>query len=209
MFTSKSPLAKALSLAALLCAAASSQAAITTYTNQADFLTAISAPGYDSYDDLTVDPYGATLDRTAGAYAYQAYAAGGLWGAGGGTDHWLSTNRSLDPIVFQNFGGGVTAFGGNFFGSDISGGFTPNANLVLTAEDGSTVSYALNGATEVGFLGFVSDSALNSVVLSTDGGPWWPTANNVVLAVPEPASYGMMLAGLGCVGMAARRRRRA
>lgn len=208
MFTLKSPLAKALSLAALLCAAASSQAAITTYTNQADFLAAVSAPGYDSYDDLTVDLYGTTLDRTAGAYAYQAYATGGLYGAGTGADHWLSTNLSLDPIVFQNFSSGVTAFGGNFFGSDISGGYIPNGNLILTADDGSTVTYALNGATQTSFLGFVSDTALSSVVLSTDGGAYWPTANNVVLAVPEPASYGMMLAGLGCVGLIARRRRR-
>ena len=208
MFTFKSPLVKALSLAALLCAAASSQAAITIYTNQADFLAAVSAPGYDSYDDLTVDPYGTTLDRTAGAYAYQAYAAGGLWGAGTGSDHWLSTNQSQDAIVFQNFGSGVTAFGGNFFGSDNIGAYLPNANLVLSAADGSTVSYALNGATQANFLGFVSDTALSSVTLSTDGGAYWPTANNVVLAVPEPASYGMMLAGLGCVGMIARRRRR-
>ena len=207
MFIFKPPLAKALSLAALLCAAASSQAAITIYTNQADFLAAVSAPGYDSYDDLTVDLYGTTLDRTAGAYAYQAYAAGGLYGAGTDPDHWLSTNLSLDPIVFQNFTGGVTAFGGNFFGSDISGGYIPNGNLVLSAEDGSTVTYALNGATQASFLGFVSDTALSSVTLSTDGGAYWPTANNVVLAVPEPASYGMLLAGLGCVGLVARRRR--
>lgn len=198
---------KSLCLAVLLCAAASSQAAITTYTNQADFLAAVSAPGYDSYDDLTIDLYGTTLDRTAGAYAYQAYAAGGLYGAGTDTDHWLSTNLSLDPIVFQNFSSGVSAFGGNFFGSDISGAYVPNGNLVLTAEDGSTVTYALNGATQGTFLGFVSDTALSSVVLSTDGGAYWPTANNVVLAVPEPASYGMMLAGLGCVGVIARRRR--
>lgn len=199
---------KSLCLAALLCAAASSQAAITTYTSQAAFLAAVSAPGHDSYDDLTVDPYGATLDRTAGAYAYQAYAAGGLYGAGTDADHWLSTNLGLDPIVFQNFSSGVTAFGGNFFGSDISGAYVPNASLLLTAEDGSTVTYTLDGATRTSFLGFVSDTALSSVVLSTDGGAYWPTANNVVLAVPEPASYGMMLAGLGCVGMIARRRRR-
>lgn len=207
MFTFKSTLAKALPLAVLLCAAATSQAAVTTYTNQADFLAAVSAPGYDSYDDLTVDLYGTTLDRTAGAYAYQAYAAGGLYGAGTDPDHWLSTNRSLDPIVFQNFSAGVTAFGGNFFGSDNSGLYVPNASLVLTAEDGSTVTYALDGATQASFLGFVSDTALSSVVLSTDGGAYWPTANNVVLAVPEPASYGMLLAGLGCVGVVARRRR--
>ena len=200
---------KPLFLAALLCAAASSQAAITVYTSQVAFLGATSAPGYDSYDDLDVDLYDETLDRTAGSYAYQAYAAGGLYGAGGGTDHWLSTNLRSSPIVFQNFSSGVSAFGGNFFGSDISGQFVAGGNLVLTALDGTTLTYALNGTTESSFLGFVSDSALTSVTLATDGGLYWPTANDVVLAaaVPEPATYGMLLAGLGFVGAVARRRR--
>jgi hypothetical protein len=43
--------------------------------------------------------------------------------------------------------------------------------------------------------------------LGTDGGAYWPTANNVVLAVPEPSTYGMMLAGITLLGVAARRRR--
>ena len=199
---------KPLILAAMLCAAASSQAAITVYTSQADFLSATSAPGYDNYDDLTVDLYDETIDRTAGSYTYQAYAVGGLYGAGGGTDHWLSTNQRLSPIVFQNFSTGVSAFGGNFFGSDIGGQYVSGGNLVLTADDGSTLTYALNNTTVDSFLGFVSDSALTSVTLGTDGaGIYWPTANNVVLAVPEPATYGMLLAGLGFVGAMARRRR--
>ena len=200
---------KPLVLAALLCAAAGSQAAITVYTSQADFLAATSAPGYDSYDDLTVDLLGDTLDRTAGGYGYQAYSFGGLYGAGTGTDHWLSTNVRTDPIEFRNFSSGVSAFGGNFFASDIAGEYVASGNLVLTASDGSTLTYALNNATQGSFVGFVSDAALSSVTLATDGGLYWPTANDVVLAaaVPEPATYGMLLAGLGFVGAIARRRR--
>jgi hypothetical protein len=37
--------------------------------------------------------------------------------------------------------------------------------------------------------------------------PYWPTANNVILAVPEPATYGTLLAGLGFMAAMARRRR--
>jgi hypothetical protein len=198
---------KPLCLAALLCAAAGAQAAITVYTSESAFLAAVSAPGTDTFDDLTVAPYGDTVYRTAGAYNYQAYSATGIWGAGGPTDFWLSNNTRYNPIVFSQFSSGVSAFGGNFFASDIAGQFVPDGTMVLTAVDGGTLTYDLTGATTGSFVGFVSTAPLSSVTLGTDGGEYWPTANNVVLAVPEPATYGMMLAGMTLLGVAARRRR--
>jgi hypothetical protein len=198
---------KPLCLAALLCAAAGAQAAITVYTSESAFFAAVSAPGTDTFDDLTVAPYGDTVYRTAGAYNYQAYSATGIWGAGGPTDFWLSNNTRYNPIVFSQFSGGVSAFGGNFFASDIAGQFVPDGTMVLTAVDGGTLTYDLTGATTGSFVGFVSTAPLSSVTLGTDGGEYWPTANNVVLAVPEPATYGMMLVGMTLLGVAARRRR--
>jgi hypothetical protein len=194
--------------ALLLCAAGAAQADITIYTSQADFLAAVSAPGIDTYDDLSIAAYGDNLSRTAGAYTYDVYSGTGLWGGGGvGGDYSLSNNRRTNPIVFSNFGSGVTAFGGNFFASDVLGQYTLG-NLVLTALDGSVLTYNLNGALVTDFLGFVSTTPLSAVTLATDGGAgYWPTANNVVLAVPEPATYGMLLAGLGFVGLMSRRRR--
>jgi hypothetical protein len=203
--STKPSLLKPLCAAALLCAAAAAQAEITVYTSQTAFLAAVSAPGVDTYDDLMVTQYGETLNRTAGAYTYDVYSAGGLWGAGGAGDYSLSNGWRVNPIVFSNFSGGVTAFGGNFFGSDVAGQFTIG-NVLLTAIDGSVVTYTLNGAMDSDFLGFVSSTPLAAVTLGTDGGPYWPTANNVVLAVPEPATYGMLLAGLGFVGVMSRRR---
>jgi len=198
---------KPLCLAAMLCAAAGAQAAITVYTSEAAFLGAVSAPGVDTFDDLTVASYGDLIHRTAGAYGYQAYSSTGIWGAGGPSDFWLSNNLRYNPIVFSNFSGGVSAFGGNFFASDVAGQFVPNGTLVLTAVDGGTLTYDLYGATTSSFVGFVSTSPLSAVSLGTDGGSYWPTANNVVLAVPEPATYGMLLAGVTLLGIAARRRR--
>lgn len=198
---------KPLCVAAMLCAATGAQAAITVYTSQSAFLSAVSAPGTDTFDDLTVAPYGDTVYRKAGAYNYQAYSATGIWGAGGPTDFWLSNNTQYHPIVFSQFTGGVSAFGGNFFASDIAGQFVPDGTMVLTAVDGGTLTYDLTGATTGSFVGFVSTAPLSSVTLGTDGGAYWPTANNVVLAVPEPATYGMMLVGMTLLGVAARRRR--
>lgn len=204
----KLPLLKPLCAAVLLCAAAAAQADITVYTSQAGFLAAVKAPGVDSYDDLSVTLYGETLARKAGAYTYDAYAATGLYGAGGaGGDFWLSNNTPIAPIVFSNFSGGVSAFGGNFFASDVFGQYT-TGNLILTAIDGTALSYGLAGAATTDFLGFVSTVPLAAVTIATDGGTGvWPTANNLVLAVAEPSTYGMLLAGLGCVGLMSRRRR--
>jgi hypothetical protein len=199
-------LLKLLCLAAMLCATAGARADITVYTSQSDFLSAVSAPGVDTFDDLTIAPYGDTVFRTAAAYSYQAYSATGIWGAGGPTDFWLSNNTRDNPIVFSDFSGGVSAFGGQFFASDVAGQFV-DGNVVLTAADGGTLTYNVAGATTSSFVGFVSTSPLTSVTLATDGGAYWPTANNVVLAVPEPATYGMMLTGVALLGLMARRRR--
>jgi hypothetical protein len=205
--SNKPSLSKIAAAAALACAAAAAQADITVYTSYADFLAAVQAPGVDSFDDLRVDPYGESLHRSAGGYGYNVYAATGLFGAGGsGGDFWLSNNAPAAPIVFSNFSSGVNAFGGNFFASDVLGQYA-TGNVVLTAIDGSAVSYALSGPATTDFLGFVSTSPLAGIVLTPASDGVWATANNVVLAVPEPATYGMLLAGLGCVGMLSRRRR--
>ena len=110
--------------------------------------------------------------------------------------------------MFSGFTSGVHAFGGNFFASDISGAYVANGTLLLTASDGTTLNYKLGGATQGSFLGFISDTGLNTVTIeASSDGAYWPTANNVVLAVPEPATYGMFAAGLGLLSMWGRRRR--
>lgn len=198
---------KPVCLVALLCASAAANAGITVYTSQSDFLAAVSTPYTDTYDDLTIAQYGLSLDRAAGVYSYTVSSPNGIWGAGIPGDYWLSNATRTDPITFSNFSAGVSAFGGYFFGSDIAGQYVPSGDLLLTASDGSTLTYSLTGTTQSSFLGFVSDSGLSSVtLLSSPNGNYWPTANDVVLAVPEPTTYGMFLAGLGFLGLMARRR---
>ena len=198
---------KSLTAAVLLCVAAGAEAQINVYTDQAAFLAAVGGYGVDTYDDLAVQLYASPFERTAGAYSYTASAPSGLYGATSGGDGWLTPNIDNETITFSNFTPGIVGFGGYFFASDINGAFVPNGTLLFTATDGSTLNYTLNGATTTSFLGFVSSSPLSSVTLAA-GGAYWPTANDVTLAmpIPEPETYAMMLMGLGVVGWMRRRR---
>ena len=210
---------KSLTLAVLLCTAtAAAQAAVTVFTDRASFLAALTRPGVDTFDDLSVNQTDTPLFRFAGPYSYQASAGpvSDFFPAGSGSDIWLANTVASDTITFSNFAAGMRAFGGNFFGSNIDGAFLPGQTMVLTANDGTTMrTVNLLNTNTATFLGFIADNALTSVTLSPDGLPgdhlYWVSANNVtmgvVTAVPEPEAYAMLLAGLALVGFGARRRR--
>ena len=212
-----------LALASAMCFAGSAQATFTVYTTQASYLAAISAPGVDNYNDLTIAPTGSPLNRTAGAYTYQAAAgpASAFYPAGTATDKWLATDNRTDTITFSNFSSTVRGVGGFFFRSDIAGAITTTpATLTLVATDGSgnnTQTLINPGMTT--FLGFVSNGPITSLALyvgvqgvGTAG--VWPTVNDLTLGaapaagtVPEPTTWALMIAGFGLTGAAVRRRR--
>lgn len=213
---SKKFLIKPLAVAALLAATGAAQAAITIYTDEASFMAAVINPGVDGFDGFSI--FGSTpspINRMAGDYGYTADAgpAGTFFGAGATDNPWLSTNTATDTVSFFNFSGGVGALGGNFFGSDIGGNFAAGG-VTLTATDiDGTVTQTIASATTSTFVGFVSSTGVLSGATLASVQPitgfLWPTTDNLTLAapVPEPETYGMMLAGMALIGFMARRRR--
>lgn len=197
--------------AAVAMAAGASNAAITIHTSLASFNAATTGQATDGFTGFSIT--GTTADpitRVVGPYSYRADVSpvGLFFGAGTVANPWLSTNTATDSIIFDSFTGGVTAVGGNFFGSNIAGQFQLGDVLVTAVDSSGSVSQTIVGAQVGSFLGFVSNGALTSVTISAvqpAGGPLWPTVDNLVLAVPTPGAVALF----GLAGVAGLRRRRA
>lgn len=202
--------------AAAVVLSGSAHAAITVFTTPASFAIATTASATDTFASLPIDFIDSPNTRVVSSYGYTASATGGLFGGGTAANPWLSTNLSGVPLTFTGFTGPVSAIGGVFFGSDISGSFLAGQSLTLTATDslGATSIQTITGATQTSFLGFASTGTLVSLGVSIGNSAAFTAADNLVLAqslttapIPEPESYAMLLAGLAAVGAVARRRR--
>lgn len=201
--------------AVLLAGTGLAQANLTVYTTQISFMSAVTGAATDTFEDLPhTSPAPGPLNRSVGPYSYTAaegpntptfYTAGLL-------NTWLSTDNALDTITFSNFGGGVGAIGGRFFGAAGSGTISPGQSILVSATDADgTTSHTIVSANRFSFLGFVSDGPIASLTVSAiqpAHGSVFPAVNNLVLAsvVPEPETYALLLAGLAATMMLMRRR---
>lgn len=193
-------------------------AAIPIFTDQASFLAALSAPAVDTFQDLSIGTSLPALTRAIGPYGYTASTdVSTLYGVGAPANPWLSSEYALATITFGNFTGGVVGLGGDFFTTMREGNHFPGTvTLTATDADGSVSRQIVNASTS-SFLGFLSTSGLTSVNLSAVqpvSQPLWPTADNLILggqissAVPEPATWAMMIIGFGAIGSMVRASRR-
>jgi hypothetical protein len=206
-----------LAFACLVIASPAAHADITVFTSEASFLAAVSAPGVDTFTGFsTTAPTASPIARSAGPYTYNASSLSGFFGAGTPANPALSTNSDLDAITFYNLGGGASAIGGTFFGSDLQGGFAATA-MVLTATDslGAISTRTFVAATAPVFMGFVSTGAIATLVFSTSmpGNFVFAAVDNLIIAaapvtpIPEPETWALLLGGLAALGSCARRRR--
>lgn len=173
--------------AVLFFAPGMSRALVVVYETQPEFAAAVSAPGVDTYLGFSItSSTPSPIIRTAGPYDYSASAStSSFFGAGTTADPWLSTYLAADMITFTPSSASVSAIGGNFFGSNITGLFAPGEIRLVAMDAGSSVARTIVGATTSSFRGFVSDDPPLSLIVSSlpqPSGPLWPTVDNLTLA---------------------------
>jgi len=156
------------------------------------------------------------------------YPVGSAWLANDATSAWLTPTRnqgdSLDPSVngsyvyslafdLTGFHADTASFTGRFLVDNQVSSITLNGNTIFTGPAGGfTASNWTNFGSSNGFVKGLNVLQINAVNLAQNSGN--PAGLRVefidssVAAVPEPATWALMMAGFGLTGFAMRRRTR-
>ena len=189
--------------AALTLGAANASAQTTTLTF--DDLAGLYGDGASLGPNMTYDASGRVLTYTTGGYVLTlnsnaSYYGGAHIGDGTGVGQTYNWHDGLDngtptTVRLSRVGGGSFSLGSFDYTSDegllVTSGLL---NLALAVGSGSTTGFS-----NVSFIDFygIGNNGLDNLVL---------TAGAVGGAVPEPATWGLMLVGFGAMGYAMRRR---
>lgn len=209
---------KSIAIAAVLAfSAAGAASADTVFTNRAAFDAATSGQSTAGFNGV------------AAAGSFVAYGAG-PYVEGGMTFTSNSDMFVIDPGFYgSSYAGGgfltsdyvqpnvvtVSFAASNAFGFDFGPLFDGLTQFTLAFSNGTNVFTQLAvggivGTNTLDFYGIVTDTAFTSVSITMNDAPYYNALDNVTIgvgAVPEPATWALMIGGFGLAGSALRRRR--
>jgi len=200
----------------LLVGAGPASAAIVTYTDRTAFQNALDSSFENDFQSLLAGPLGSPQSFSGNGFSYEIAAAGNLFVVNISGDRSVATNVNFAPLVVQNLGGGVTAFGAYFFfnaGAAVDTTTTGSVTATNGVDPSATVAIAAP-TSQTGFVGFISTSGdLTSVSFSNTGGNGFGNIDDAIAgsarrrtSVPEPGTFALLALALGGVSTLRRTR---
>jgi len=168
--------------------------AATVYTDEAEFLAALSGPFFlEEFDGYTYGSYSeASLvlgpDANGFSCTITPWPEGDLLYSGDGN---MSTNRAGDALRATFTGTPVYATGGWFFAGNISGDYI-NQPVIITLSDGTVHQFTPANTTT--FRGFIADVPLTFINIEapTDPATAWPTMDHFYGDAPPKATVAVL-----------------
>ncbi len=208
---------KMILVAAAIVTASAAQAAPTLYFTSASFTAAVGATTLTDFNGFGSDTSFQSVSVDAGAFSLLGFGfqydrnfidAAPVQFSDFNVDGTTVVNAVSDQAagLTITFDAPVIAFGADFRAINTTGA---EVNFVF---NGITVNIGQNN-TYNGFFGFVSDTPFTSLTLTGGFGDGYSFDNvltaNAGPAVPEPATWAMMIGGFALAGATMRRRKAA